>query len=211
MKLLREMIQSLIKEEACASLNDKIHAGIEYMFENGIVLEYDLFAPDFVTVRLKNHLDGETIGFLEATKDVQTHGGECHGAYVVGMAKIIQPIHRKAGLGALLYDVALEIVGKDGLVADRNSVSHDAFRNWKYFKKSTDYIKKPLDNEKGEYTPGIPEDDCAGGSYFEHGGSMFIGDGEYFQKHPLNQAVVKKDQSKPTLKCIEANKEYLMG
>ena len=211
MRLLRNTIRRLIQEEACASLNDKIYRGIEYMYSQGMKLEYGLYAPDFVSVRLiqVTSMKDETVGFLEATKDVQTHGGECGGAYVVGMAKILQPIHKKAGLGALLYDVALELVGEDGLAADRNSVSHDAIRNWKYFKKSSDYEKKPLDDKKGTYTPDDKKDDCDAGSYFEHGGSLFANEDpvprEYFQKHPLNQVVIKKDKTKPTLRCIEAN------
>jgi len=97
------------------------------------------------------------------------------------------------------------MVGDIGLIADRASVSHKAFRNWKYFMKSTDYIKKPLDNGKGEFTPDIVDDNCSSGSYYEHGGSMFIGDGKYFRRHPLNQLIVKKDKSLSTLLCLDEN------
>jgi len=208
METLRRTIRRIIQEEACATLNDKIYGALEYMMEQGLKLEYGLYAPDFFTVRLVRNQAPKTIGYVEGTKDVQTHGGKCHNAYVVGAANV-KPIHRGVGLGALMYDIALEIVGEDGMAADRSSVSHDAIRNWNYFKRSSDYEKKPLDDKKGTYTPDNTEDDCDAGSYFEHGGSLFANENpvpkEYFQKHPLNQVVVKKDKTKPTLTCIEKN------
>ena len=209
MKLLRETIRKLIQEDACASLNDKIYGAIEYMYEEGLKLEYGLYAPDFFTIRLVRDEAPKTVGYLEGTKnDEGSHGGPCHGAYVVG-ASNLKPKYRSIGLGALMYDLALELVGDDGIAADRNSVSHDALRNWKYFNGSSDYEKKPLDDNKGTYTPDNTEDDCDAGSYFEHGGSLFANENpvpqKYFQKHPLNQVVIKKDKTKPTFRCIEEN------
>lgn len=209
MQSLRETIRNIILEDACASLNNKIYDAIAYMYEQGLKLEYGLYAPDFVTVRLVREAAPKTVGYVEATRDDEgSHGGPCHGAYVVGAANL-KPKYRQEGLGALMYDIALELVGDDGLAADRSSVSHDAIRNWKYFKRSTDYEKKPLDDKKGTYTPDDSEDDCDAGSYFEHGGSLFANENpvpkEYFQEHPLNNVYIKKDKTQPTLKCIEQN------
>jgi len=209
MKYLRRTIRRILQEEACASLNDKIYGAIELMYQEGLKLEYGLYAPDFVTVRVVREQAPTTVGYVEGTRDDEgSHGGPCLGAYVIGAANII-PKYRGQGLGALMYDIALELVGDDGLAADRNSVSHDAIRNWKYFKKSPDYEKKPLDDKKGTYTPDNSEDDCDAGSYFEHGGSLFANENpvpkEYFQKHPLNNVYIKKDFTQPTLECLKAN------
>lgn len=210
MSLLRETIRKLIQEEACETLNDKIYDALEYAMEEGMALEYGLY-PDFVTVRLIQPLnDNELIGFVEGTKDVQAHGGKCHDAYVIGMARIYNPRHKDVGLGALLYDIALELVGDDGLAADRFSVSDDAIRNWRYFHRSSDYIKKPLDNKQGSYTEDTI-DDCDGESHKEHDPMIpvdpktGIPTKEEYQYHPLNNVYIKKDKSKPTLECMEAN------
>ena len=194
----------------CIRDSHKIYDALEYAMEQGMSLEYGLY-PDFVTVRLTQVLkNNELVGFVEGTKDVQSHGGKCHGAYVVGMARIYKPEHRDVGLGALLYDIALELAGDDGLAADRFSVSDDAIRNWRYFHRSSDYIKKPLDNSQGSYTDD-PIDDCDGQSYKDHDPIMpddpktGIPTKEEYQYHSLNNVYIKKDKSKPTLECMKAN------
>ena len=138
----------------------------------------------------------DKVGILKATTDPYTLEGECWGGFMVEWATV-SPSLRGTGLGALLYDIALELVETDGLMADRTSVTEEAVRNWNYFSRSTDYWKKPLDNIDGDYTPDKEYDDCASGSHYAHGG-----DEDNFQSHPLNQVVVKKDQSKPTHECL---------
>ena len=209
MKLLRETIRRIIQEEACAALNDTIYSALEYMMQEGMKLEYGLYEPDFFTVRIVRNEAPKTVGYLEGTKDVQAHGGQCHEAYVVGAANL-KPKYRDIGLGALMYDIALELVGENGLAADRFSVSDDAVRNWRYFHQSNNYIKKPLDNQFGSYTDD-PVDDCDGESYKDHDPIMpvdpetGIPSQEEYQYHPLNNVYIKKDRSQPTLECMKAN------
>ena len=178
--------------------------------DEGLKLEYGLYAPDFVTVRLVRNSAPKTVGYVEATRDDEgSHGGPCHGAYVVGAANL-KPSYRDVGLGALMYDIALELVGDDGLAADRSSVSDDAIRNWRYFHRSNDYEKKALDNKLGSYTDN-PADDCDGESYKEHDPMMSVDEEtgipsqEEYQYHPLNNVYIKKDRSQPTLECMKAN------
>ena len=58
------------------------------------------------------------------------------------------------GWGPLLYDVAMEIAGENGLMADRESLSTDAFNVWQYYMNSRgDVQKKQLDTEDNELTP----------------------------------------------------------
>ena len=149
---------------------------------------------------------GKTKGILKADKSDPEYSGPCLGGYIVQWAKV-EPEYRGTGLGALIYDVALELLGGIGLMADRNSVSDDAIRNWNYFKKSPDYVKRPLDDIEGSYTPDNTLDDCSSGAYFEHGGSFFPNHSpipeDYFRKHPLNQVITKEDQTQPTIKCLQ--------
>lgn len=206
MKQLRQTIRRLILEsQACENLNGVLQGAINQMVERDLEIVYYI-TESRMQIVFKEVGTGDKFGILKATTDPFTLEGECWGGYMVSWAKVNNDL-KGTGLGALMYDVALELVADAGLMADRNSVSTDALRNWKYFKKSTDYIKKPLDNKDGEYTSGMPEDDCASGSYFEHGGSLFANSrvvpAKYFRKHPLNQVVVKKDQTQPTFKCLQ--------
>ena len=206
MKLLRETIRRLILEsDACLQLNNVIQSAIDKMVEHDLEIVHSL-GHNKLRMTIKEKTSGKTKGILKADKADPEWDGRCYGGYIVQWAKT-EPEYRGTGLGALLYDVALELLGDRGLMADRQSVSDDAIRNWNYFKKSADYEKKPLDNSKGTYTPDNKLDDCTSGAYFEHGGSFFANHSpppqEYFQNHSLNQVVTKEDRTQPTIKCLQ--------
>lgn len=200
---VRTIRRMILESSACERLNDVIRGAIDEMIENDLKLTRYMYNKKLIIV-IKERGSGLKIGILKAYEADPEWDGNCLGGYIVEWTKV-KETYRGTGLGALLYDVALEMAGDIGLIADRASVTYNAFRNWKYFMKSTDYIKKPLDNGKGELTPDIAEDNCSSGSYYEHGGSMFIGDVEYFRRHPLNQLIVKKDKSQSTLQCLGEN------
>ena len=205
MKQLRRAIRKLILEnDACLQLNNVLQGAIDQMVEHDLEIIHSLQYRRLV-ITIKERDSGKTKGILKADPP-NDEEGVCYGGFIVEWSKV-EPALRGSGLGALLYDIALELVGNRGLIADRNSVSFHAFRNWKYFKKSPDYDKKPLDDRSGSYTPDNKLDDCQHGSYFEHGGALFgnsrVVPKKYFRKHPLNQLVIKKDQSKSTIKCLQ--------
>ena len=81
--------------------------------------------------------------------------GECHGAY-----EVTSSLAEVRGLGPLLYDIAMELAGKRGIMSDRRSVSHDARRVWKFYDSRSDTKKKQLDNPQGWLTPEDDSDDC---------------------------------------------------
>ena len=201
MKQLRRTIREILQEskDACDQLNDMLQGAINQMVERDIEIVYYEGRSNMQIV-FKYVETGKTCGILKTTSDSSKLEAECWGGSMVEWAKVDDEL-KGTGLGALMYDVALELIGTDGLMADRFSVSDDAIRNWNYFKQSNDYWKKPLDNIAGEYTPDKDYDDCADGSWLDHGGS---GDDnkEKFQSHPLNNVVVKKDQGKPTYRCL---------
>ena len=181
------------------------------MLENNITLDYEKH-PDEIIVRLKRTEAPNVVGYIKTNKaHPNFHGGQCHNAYIVGNARI-RPFARGVGVGALLYDVLLELVGDNGAAADRFSVSADAIRNWNYFYNSSDYIKKPLDTKDGVYTEDFT-DDCDGEAYKEHYPENFdtwdslTGQPpqEEYQSMPLNNVCIKKDKSMSTLRCLMDN------
>ena len=78
--------------------------------------------------------------------------GNCGGAAV--LIKSVVP----AGLGPLLYDVAIEATG--GVIADRFSVSQDAINVFNYYVANRPDIQViQLDNKRNELTPN-DDDNC---------------------------------------------------
>lgn len=206
MKLLRETIRKLILEDACATLNNKVTQGIETLQAQGLSVSFRK-DPDYIEVLVRK--DYTTLGQIQAMKDPDF--GPCHNAYIVKWVRT-HPKIRSTGVGALLYGVCFELAGQDGVTADRMSVSEDAFRSWTYFYNSSDYIKQPLDNKDGDYTED-PKDDCTDGSYHEHYEENFdtwdpltgAPPKEEYQAMPINNVCIKKDKSKPILRCLNEN------
>ena len=81
----------------------------------------------------------------------------CHGAYqIVGYSKMNQ----QDNLGPLLYDIAIELTGENGLMSDRTTVSKEAYAMWeKYLLVRKDVKRKQLDDRKYGWTD-TKEDDC---------------------------------------------------
>lgn len=204
MKLLRETITRLILEShACDNLNQVLQDAIDRMVEHQLEIVYNMYSNK-LRIMIKDKVSGKTVGILKADKADPEWDGPCWGGYIVGWAKV-EPTHRGTGLGALLYDVALELVGSRGLMADRNSVSEDAIRNWNYFHSRPGYENKPLDNSDGEYTPDNRLDDCGAGAYQEHEVDFLHRkpSKQEFQSMALNQVFVKQDTSQPTITCLQ--------
>lgn len=86
--------------------------------------------------------------------------GPCLDAFVLGTSVA------NKGWGVMLYDLLLQLAGKNGLTSDRALVSSDASKVWiKYHEDRGDVEKQPLDpipDEKstGKLTPDDPTDDC---------------------------------------------------
>ena len=101
----------------------------------------------------------ESVGFVKIYKpSAGSESGPCDGAYVIYESSVDQEVD---GAGPLLYDVAIEMTGEQGLTADRSSVSDDALRVWSYYlNKRTDVNSRQLDDTLGTLTPVDPMDDC---------------------------------------------------
>jgi len=74
------------------------------------------------------------------------------GRYIVTNARA------QKGYGPLLYDVALETVGKNGLKPDPNTVSDDASKVWKQYDQREDVESELLVMDEDQYHTVMPDD-----------------------------------------------------
>ena len=201
MKLLRETIQKILLEEfACAAITNKnIGGGIAELERLGLKItsfyspqEYDSGVPPNIGLHVYDDLGGDKAHWLGS---YQVTGENCLGAYQC--TNTDSRNLRGTGIGALLYDVACELSGGHGLSSDRNEVSSSAWKMWKYmWKNDSIYRKAGTYDWDGEQTPSDPDDDCEGSSWEDHDY------GWRPENHPLNQVYVKKDISRPTIRCL---------
>lgn len=96
---------------------------------------------------------GEFLGELRIA--IPLGMGKCHGAY-----EVTRSWAELKGIGPLLYDIAMELAGKRGIMSDRRGVSYDALRVWTFYESRSDTKKKQLDNPWGLLTPTDKSDDC---------------------------------------------------
>ena len=96
--------------------------------------------------------------------------GNCADAYSV------QWSDAPDGWGPMLYDIAIELTGKNGLMADRADLSNAAYSIWDYYHKNRpDIEKRPLDiptdiaakKQLDQRTPNDETDDCASWTIFD--------------------------------------------
>ena len=202
MQELRRTIRNILFEEfACASItNPNIGDGIAELERQGFYIsshyspeEYDSGVANSIGLYVYNDNRDEIAWWLG---EFQVTGDHCLGAFQCTNADA--QWLKGTGVGALLYDVACELVGKAGLSSDRNEVSDAAWKMWKYMtlNDQTYDIKGTYDWD-GEQTPDDLMDDCMSISWEDH-------DDEWKNPtyNPLNQVFVKKDQSRPTIKCL---------
>ena len=150
MRLLREYIRELLTEAAMgpADLPDGVFVTIEA--DDG----YEVYFSDESGGRLRPSKGAEIYGYVGAEPLDPSRGfGDCLGAYVVIGSGATH------GWGPMLYDVAMEVAGDAGMMADRQSLSKDAFNVWQVYMSRDDVQKKQLDDERNTLTPD-EEDNC---------------------------------------------------
>ncbi len=87
-----------------------------------------------------------------------TYDGPCFNAWLIVQSHVADDL---SGAGPLLYDIAMEFAGEDGLAPDRSKVSADARRVWDYYlSQRSDVEHEQLDDLYGTLTPMYSEDDC---------------------------------------------------
>ena len=154
MRLLREYIRELLTESAKgpADLPDGVYVGIKSFGNNTQVFYSDAEGNRRATIK-------PPVGRVAVSKPGRSphsaqNPGSCLGSWQVISSQVSD------GWGPLLYDVAMEVVGDAGLMADRGSLSDDAYNVWKYYMNSRpDVVKKQLDDPDNTLTP-EEEDNC---------------------------------------------------
>ena len=202
MKQLRKTIRNILLEEfACASItNPNIGGGIAELERLGLKItsyyspeEHDAGVAKMIGLHIYDDRGDAHAHWLGS---YQVTGEPCLDAYQctnTSSGKL-----RGTGIGALLYDVACELAGKNGLSSDRNEVSNSAWKMWKYMTLNDQiYDIKGTYDFDGEQTPEDPSDDCWGMSWAQH-----VDHWNNPNNHPLNHVVVKKDKTRPTIRCL---------
>lgn len=172
--MLRELIRNIILENAQSNLTDKEIKGLEVFRQDDMRLKIESGNYD-KTIKFYKHLGNDDFIYIArfsinrpgSEDEDYFHLGTCNHAWIT-TATWLQENYRKTGLGALLYGVTLEIAGDMGLASDREEVSKDAQRMWKYFKSNPLIKQRQLDiynefaEDEGNYfLTSWKTDDCA--------------------------------------------------
>jgi len=139
--------------------------------------------------------EGEQIyGYVSAVKPRWQGQGPCLDAYIIGQT------YAQSGWGPMLYDLAMELAGDDGLTPDRESLSSEAYSVWNYYLKNrSDVETKQLDDLKNTIT-GDEEDNCNSNSAGDHSKLIKYAPVKALRKKglvasPVMKAYVKKNKS----------------
>ena len=160
---LIELINEVLSEAALtpAELPEGAHVTIEQVSEDEISIDY----TDSNGKAFKYNTKGVPYGIV--VMDTQVQMGDrlpCLNAMMIGFSDAT------SGWGPMLYDIAMEIatLKGGGLVSDRTMLSPAGYAIWDYYDKNrTDVEKIQLDNEHGEITPEIEDDDCLQSTSYE--------------------------------------------
>ena len=149
MNLLREYIRTLLIEAAKGPQDLPGGVFVTIEADDG----YDVYYSDKSGVQLRDD-SAPIYGYVSMDKGHRGRGlGHCLGAYMVVGSEATH------GWGPMLYDVIMELAGGDGVMADRSSLSQDAFNVWQVYMTRGDVQQKQLDDVGNTLTP-EEEDNC---------------------------------------------------
>jgi len=158
MNYLRSFIRQVLLTESAKNIQDLGDKGYRIFVEQYIdqfIISYDLQSPS-------DDEDSEiSLGSITISRLSKMYGGRDGpglGCWVVA------GVDAYSGWGPLLYDVAIELAGTEGLAPDRASVSADAKLVWDYYLERRPDIKhRQLDDLNNTLTPS-PNDNAFQGS-----------------------------------------------
>jgi len=155
--------------------------------------------------------DDSTIGHVQIAEHDEDLG-QCYGAWMIESTKVEDVA---SGFGPLLYDIAIEITGNAGLMADRWSVSADALKVWEFYlkRRGHEFEFRQLDmlqdllaansmdgpNPGEQITPNDPSDDCDSDAAL----GWAIRQGTRWDTHPLNYVARRPGGATPTLNTLK--------
>jgi hypothetical protein len=165
MKHLRRYIRQILLAEAAKQPEDLTDGHKVIMYDSGQTITFSLVWQSTKGIQAEN-TQIET-GQITITQD-PARNGPCSNAWAVVSSAA------RHGFGPILYDLAMEHAGNDGLMADRRSVSDKAYNVWKFYLNSRSDVKpKQLDIHipdrfRGAITPDDKSDDCVQDKYFNN-------------------------------------------
>jgi len=137
-----------------ADLPDNVYVGVKRARANAGKIVYYSDAQGKYIRGHKAQALGIPHGMVRFVAPVGPGRPACLYAWMVDLSEAAP------GWGPLLYDVAIELAGKDGLMADRDSLSDEAYDVWRYYQDNrSDVRKKQLDDVDDTLTPDA-EDNC---------------------------------------------------
>lgn len=149
MKLLREYIREMLLTEVAKGPED-LPEDVYVRVRKGIA-NFEIFYSDVEGNQLGTGLGtlpvSGYVNIMAPGSSAYVSGASCSGAWVVVGSGA------NHGWGPLLYDVAMEVAGSAGLMADRSSLSEDAYNVWQVYMSRGDVQKKQLDTLDNELTP----------------------------------------------------------
>ncbi len=142
MKQLRRYIRQILLTEGMKTVNDLPEDAYVWIMDKGSRFHVIVDTPSWSR-------KSASLSLRKAP-----HG--CSGAWEVVSANASE------GWGPLVYDIAMEYVGNEGIMCDRSSVSPDAARVWDFYLNSRSDVKAvQLDyNREPFITPEDETDDC---------------------------------------------------
>tara|TARA_B100002019_G_scaffold256863_1_gene240535 strand:- start:620 stop:1234 length:615 start_codon:yes stop_codon:yes gene_type:complete len=195
MKNLRRYIRSTLLTEVCAGATAQIQKGLDVIEQRDLRVEVYIDGNDGYDVILVSG-DGIRRGRFEVTTVKNCP------AYSTMWTEVDWNL-KKTGVGAVMYDIAVEVATKLGghLACDRGSVSDSAKRMWRYYTSSDDYEAFQLDTPDSTFTP-IKSDDCQ--QYIFHRETKLYSGDEGFEQEfmasPFTKAFRKKKIT--TIPCL---------
>ncbi len=159
MNNLRKYIRKTLLAEACAGATAMIQKGLDEIEKRDLKIEVyiDPVGDGGYDVVLMSGSGDQSLGHYHVT------AGNSYTvcASFVTMETGVDSELRNTGIGAVLYDVAIEVATKLGshLACDRGYVSRNAKRMWNYYAASSDYEAFQLDTKDSRFTP-QKDDDC---------------------------------------------------
>ena len=191
-ELLRETIRKLIIESACDNTNAVISNAIQQCKKQNIKFFIDIQdkydKSIIVEMYLAEIIDGQEYYELIGELDAAEH--DVKDVYVTGGSRLDDQ-YRSSGIGALLYDLAMESITEHGgwFTCDGEEVSDFAMRMWRFFMGSSNYEQKQLDlvpTEEGyleqeHFLTATPDDDAHRESFMN--GIMGRYSEDYWKEH----------------------------
>jgi hypothetical protein len=86
----------------------------------------------FLKYKYNNPNLSERVEEIFAELEMRKWDGMCNNAWEVYWADVHED-YAAGGFGPLMYDVAMELSGDNGIMCDRNSVSNEAARLWNHY------------------------------------------------------------------------------